>query len=89
MDILREVLERVTFLLDGEDFTRAPKARKVWIHDFYARLLLASVTKELTAEHRDIWVRLLLRLVTVSLRVECVACRMDAEEALSVQNRGE
>jgi hypothetical protein len=45
--------------------------------------LLASVAEELATKHRDIWVRLLLRLETVSLRVECVARRMDTDKPLS------
>ena len=62
----------------------ASKARKARIHDFHAPLLLASMTKKLTAKHRDIWVQLFLRVVRFSLRVECVARRMNADKSFSV-----
>jgi hypothetical protein len=66
------------FFLDGEAFSPALKAKKDRIHDFHASLLLASMTKEFTSKHRNIWVQPLLRLVRFSIRVECVA-PMNAE----------
>ena len=39
--------------------------------------------------YRDVWVRLLLCLEMLSLRVECIARRMDADEPFSVPDRGE
>ena len=82
-------MERVPFLLDGEVFTKALKAGELRINDLHARLLLASVADELTAKHRDIRVRLLLCLEALSLRMECVARRMDPDKPRSGPDRSE
>jgi hypothetical protein len=76
-------LSEYHFFLDGEAFSPALKAKKDRIHDFHASLLLASMTKEFTSKHRNIWVQPLLRLVRFSLRVECVA-PMNADESFSI-----
>src|SRR4029079_18221024 len=84
--VLREVLERIPLLRKHQVFIQTPQSGKVCIDDRNMALLLASMAKELATKHRDVGVRPLLRLEAASLRVECVACRMDADKSLATAN---
>src|SRR5438105_6455921 len=89
VDVRRKILERIPFLRNLEAFGQPPKTRELRIHHLHARLLLASVTDELAAEHRDIRICPYLRFECTSLRMKRVAGGVDPDEALAGPYRGD